>query len=460
MEQEKGAGVPRDVLESLRANPVLASVSNEALLRIAEVVAAETQAQVGAALKDVELFEGLSTADLDEIQSISDPVIVEAGEFLFEEGDAGDRFFVIVRGSVELRKGTGGGAKRLAVLKAGQAFGEMALLNDTPRSASAYVTEPSYLIAVSGEAFSTILGGETLSVRLLRGLSKALWATSVRLTAKEARSETPREALSEYNRMLRGRLIPRGTPRVDGYDLAASTLAHDQGDGAAAWDWFALADGRPVMVVMKADQVNLSAAQRLSTVRLLLRYLGADPSQTLTSLMSSANSALRMGWVEGLSGSVACGLLALSGDEVEWVGAGDVGGAIVRGAGLSIGNLVSASPSLGEEDGSTYESTTVDLETGDHVIAFSEGPADSVEIALNVLTGGEFSGAREALATLIGRIKASDAGLDGIFDVTAALVSRTDRAPGTVKSTADAIAQAAAAYEAAIEDEDDVGAAD
>ena len=142
------------------------------------------------------------------------------------------------------------------------------------------------------------------------------------------------------------------------------------------------------------------------------------------------------------------------------MGAGDVGGAIVRGAGLSIGNLVSASPSLGEEDGSTYESTTVDLETGDHVIAFSEGPADSVEIALNVLTGGEFSGAREALATLIGRIKASDAGLDGIFDVTAALVSRTDRAPGTVKSTADAIAQAAAAYEAAIEDEDDVGAAD
>jgi CRP-like cAMP-binding protein len=460
MEQEKGAGIPQDVLESLRANPVLASVSDEALQQIADVVAAETETQVRAALKDVELFEGLSDSDLEKIQSVSDPVIVEAGQFLFDEGDRGDRFFVIVRGSIELRKGTGGGAKRLAVLKAGQAFGEMALLNDTPRSASAYVTEPSYLIAVSGEAFSTVLGGETLAVRLLRGLSKALWATSVRLTAKETRSETPREALSEYNRMLRGRLIPRGTPRVDGYDLSASTLAHDQGDGAAAWDWFALADGRPVMVVMKADQVNLSAAQRLSTVRLLLRYLGADPSQTLASLMTHANSALRMGWVEGLSGSVACGLMALSDEEVEWVGAGDVGGAIVREEGASIGDLSSTSPSLGEEDGASYQSTSVELGAGDHVIAFSDGPADSVRIALDVLTAGEFSGAREALATLLGRIKTSDAGMDGLFDVTAALVSRTEQAGGSVKSTADAIAQAAAAYEAAIEDEEGAGAAD
>ena len=57
-------------------------------------------------------------------------------------------------------------------------------------------------------------------------------------------------------------------------------------------------------------------------------------------------------------------------------------------------------------------------------------------------------------------IRMIQAGTDGLFDVTAALVSRTEQAVGSVKSTADAIAQAAAAYEAAIEDEEDAGAAD
>ena len=109
MEGDMGTGIPAHVIEALRANPVLASVSDEALQKIAEVVAAETETQVGSALRDVRLFEGLSDTDLEQIHAISEPVIVEAGEFLFEEGDAGDRFYVIVRGSVELRKGTGGG---------------------------------------------------------------------------------------------------------------------------------------------------------------------------------------------------------------------------------------------------------------------------------------------------------------------------------------------------------------
>src|SRR5690606_1792454 len=102
-------------------------------------------------------------------------VLVEAGEYVFEEGERGDHFYIIVRGAVELRKAAGKRRKKLAVLRAGQAFGEMALLNQTPRSASAYALEDTYMLTVSREAFSQILGGETLAVRLLRNLSKALW---------------------------------------------------------------------------------------------------------------------------------------------------------------------------------------------------------------------------------------------------------------------------------------------
>ena len=98
-----------------------------------------------------------------------------------------------------------------------------------------------------------------------------------------------------------------------------------------------------------------------------------------------------------------------------------------------------------------------DLAPGDQLIAFSEGPDDSVKIALDVLALGEFTGAREALASLLGQIKSSDTG-DELFDVTAALVFRTEPAMSSVKSTAEAIAEAAAAYEAL--QGSDTGAAD
>ena len=129
-------------------------------------------------------------------------VKVEGGEYVFEEGERGDHFYVIVHGGIELRKATGEGFKKLAVLRAGQAFGEMALLNQTPRSASALAVDDTYLLSVSRAAFSRMLGGDTLSVRLLKNLSKALWATSVRLASQQratsADGDTVDSTVDEY----------------------------------------------------------------------------------------------------------------------------------------------------------------------------------------------------------------------------------------------------------------------
>ncbi|HET9947578.1 MAG TPA: cyclic nucleotide-binding domain-containing protein, partial [Longimicrobiales bacterium] len=110
----------------------------------------------------VQLFQGLDRGDLDRILSISESVLVEAGEHVFEEGERGDHFYVIVRGCIELRKSAGKDQKKLAVLRAGQAFGEIALLNQTPRSASAYAVEDTYMLSLSRAAFGEMLGGDTL----------------------------------------------------------------------------------------------------------------------------------------------------------------------------------------------------------------------------------------------------------------------------------------------------------
>lgn len=455
MNPDSNIAVPADLLASLRANPVLASVSEEALQQIAELVVRETRTRVGEALKEVELFDGLSEEDFERIQRIADPVVLEADTVLFEEGDAGDRCYVVVRGSVELTKnGAADDTERLAVLRQGQAFGEMALLNDAPRSASARVTEQSYLIGIPRDAFLEAIEPDSLAAKLLRNFSKSLWATSVRLTHEDVlHSDSPREALAEYNRMVRGRLLPRGTPNLPGYDLAGNTSVNEHGEGSAAWDCFLLSDGRLALVVLKADQVSLSSAHRLLSVRALLRDFADDPLPGLGALLTRANRGLRAGWLEGISGLVSCGVLALSADSVEWACAGSAAGTVVRADG-SHEDLVPNEPALGSADDLEYRSTQLRLYPGDHVLAFSEGPSDSVIVGRKFLSAkGKFPGAKERLEALVERLSGADAGVEVEIDVTATLVTRVKTDEDEGRTGSDAIARAAAAFDASIEEE-------
>ncbi len=382
--------------------------------------------QVREKLKAVALFQGLDGEDLEQILEISEPVLVSAGEYVFEEGDRGDHFYILVRGSVELRKAGGGEPKRLAVLKAGQAFGEMALLNQTPRSASAIAVEDAYMLSVSRAAFSDVLGGDSLAVRLLRNLSRSLWATSVRLasqSAQHAATATPQDTLADFNRLLRSRLLPRVTPRVSGYDLAASTHAPRHGAGASAWDWMLLPDGRPVFVVMRAAQADVFSAQRLSALRGLLRGLAVEPHASLGSLLTLASRGVRSSWVDGLSGPVACALVSLADGAFEWVGAGDACGVLAR-AGGPVEELSCDLPAPGESAEHEYRSTVLGLGVRDKIILLSEYPESSTRLVTSVVTGGYTSSSRDALNKLFGQLDpASEAGPGA--DVSGAVITRT-----------------------------------
>jgi hypothetical protein len=307
----------------------------------------------------------------------------------------------------------------------------MALLNQTPRSASAYAISDTYMLSVSREAFGRILGGETLAVRLLRNLSKALWATSVRLAARQAqqvRSDTPHEALADFNRLLRTRLLPRVTPRVSGYELAASTLTPRQGVGSCCWDWFLLSDGRPVFLVMKAVREDIFSAQRLATVRALLRNEADEPQTSLGAMLTRVSGGLRSGWVDGLSGPVSCGMVALSQGSAEWVGAGDIAGMVVRSGGASR-DLNRGTPAAGERSDHVYESAVVDLGARDNVVCMSENPPNLVQLVTSVLTGGYTSSSRDALSKLFARFSQPSATGPSPTDLSGVAITCTRTAP-------------------------------
>ncbi len=446
--------VTADVIASLRANPVLASVSDEGLQKIAELVVQETRANVGAALRDVELFRGLPDHDLSRIQDISEPVVKDAGATLFEEGEEGDRFYVVVRGAVELTREVRGVPEIVSVMREGQAFGELALLDEVARPMTARTSEQSFLIGIPREPFLETLGPEdSLAPRLLRNLARALGSeVAVKAASRpmEPLDTSPRGALTEYNRMVRSRLLPRGAPSLSGYDLAGLTATLDDGEGSALWDWFLLWDGRLALAVLKADQASLSSAHRLLAVRGLLRDFAEDPIPGLGQLLGRVNRGLRAGWVDGISGSVSCGLAVLSEEGIEWATAGACAGTLVRADG-SHEDLVPDAPALGSDDDIDYHAKRLRLAPGDHLLAFSEGPSDSVIQGRKFLSArGRYPSARERLGALVKRVAESGPGDEDALEITAILVGRAGGDEGAGRSGSDAVARAAAAFDAGV----------
>src|SRR5689334_3625746 len=99
----------------------------------------------------------------------------EPGTVLFREGDPGDFMYVIQSGEVEIRRTIGDVERLLAVLPAGEFFGEMALINQRPRSATAVVRRLSRLLVIEPRTFEAMIRGKTeIAVRMIKTLAGRL----------------------------------------------------------------------------------------------------------------------------------------------------------------------------------------------------------------------------------------------------------------------------------------------
>jgi CRP-like cAMP-binding protein len=101
----------------------------------------------------VPLFEHCSRRELAAIAAIADQVELPEGRVLVKEGELGREFFVLVDGTVEVRKG----AQQLAMLRAGDFFGEIALVSNSPRTATVETVSPVRALVVSSRDFWTLL---------------------------------------------------------------------------------------------------------------------------------------------------------------------------------------------------------------------------------------------------------------------------------------------------------------
>jgi CRP/FNR family transcriptional regulator, cyclic AMP receptor protein len=98
-----------------------------------------------------------------------------AGEVLFREGEVGVEMFVIQTGKVRISKVFPSGERTLAVIGAGEFFGEMAILNAKPRTATATALEPLEALVIDGRTFEAmVLGNGEIAVRMITRLASRL----------------------------------------------------------------------------------------------------------------------------------------------------------------------------------------------------------------------------------------------------------------------------------------------
>lgn len=135
-------------------------------------------------LEQSDLAAGLAPEALATVESLLERHVVEAGHTLFREGDAGSALFLIAHGAVEISIALPGGRRtRIVTMAEGAIFGEAALLDGRPRSATALAIEPTVVYALSRDALFTRLARDApdTAIKLLLNLARVL-ATRMRET--------------------------------------------------------------------------------------------------------------------------------------------------------------------------------------------------------------------------------------------------------------------------------------
>lgn len=126
-------------------------------------------------LKHVALFQDLDRKSLEAISNAAVEQTYEVGQEIVRQGDTGVGAFIIKKGRVEAVQDRSGHQHKLAELKTGDVFGEMALLDEFPRSATVRAIEPTTCLGIQRWHFKGILESHPqIALALLPVLTRRL----------------------------------------------------------------------------------------------------------------------------------------------------------------------------------------------------------------------------------------------------------------------------------------------
>ena len=122
-------------------------------------------------LRRVPLFAALGKRDLERLGGIADELDLGATRTLIKEGTRGREFFVLVEGEAKVTKDD----RRLATMRAGDFFGEIALITDVPRTTTVTADTPVRLLVMTKRDFQRLLREQPqIQRKVLEALAKRL----------------------------------------------------------------------------------------------------------------------------------------------------------------------------------------------------------------------------------------------------------------------------------------------
>ncbi|MBF8293495.1 MAG: cAMP-binding protein [Bacteroidetes bacterium] len=159
-------------------------------------------------------FYGLTPDETREIATIIVKVAYRQGQVVFDESSPGDALYVILRGRVDIRVGVGDEARTIASLPEGSILGELALLDQQTRSASAVASEETVLLRLETDevhdlmsrgsvaAYKVIYNLGRVVAQRLRAVNKQLvnaLSDSNQKGSEEEITELEKKLLTEWN---------------------------------------------------------------------------------------------------------------------------------------------------------------------------------------------------------------------------------------------------------------------
>jgi CRP-like cAMP-binding protein len=151
------------------------------------------------ALTRVPMFSRLSEETLVEMAAALEMRQFDAGTILFHKGDPGDEMFIVQEGSVAIYEPSEDEPSKerpLRIFRAGETFGEMALIDFQPRTLSARAMQPTQTLVLSGNEFRRLLGDPTMTTAVMASLNDRIRYTTEFLG--EVRDWVGRMAAGQY----------------------------------------------------------------------------------------------------------------------------------------------------------------------------------------------------------------------------------------------------------------------
>ncbi|MCL2178044.1 MAG: Crp/Fnr family transcriptional regulator [Proteobacteria bacterium] len=193
---------------------------------------------------------------------------VPAGTVLFREGETGKEMFVLQAGQVSISKRVRDIEKILAVLGPGEFFGEMAIISNKVRNASAVADKASRLLVIDSRTFETMVRTNAeIAVRMIRKLAE-------RLSDADAQIESLllADPPSRIVHCILQACQLRGTPIAGGVEvqIALKELPSELGVGEAALGYWVYRLESMGLIIVGPDKLVIPAPARLGE---FLQYL-------------------------------------------------------------------------------------------------------------------------------------------------------------------------------------------